>query len=117
MKKFIVTYHVPAAVQKQLDKQMAKATPEQAAEGMKGWMTWAKKCGKHLVDMGSPLANGKRIKAKGKAVKSDKEVAGYSILEAKDMDHAMKLLEGHPHISWNKACTIELHETMAIPGM
>jgi hypothetical protein len=112
MKKFIVIYHAPA------DAQMgtAQMTPEQQAEGMKAWMTWAQKCGDKLVDIGAPLANGQALTPKGSSA-SKKEVAGYSVLQAKTMDEAKALLKGHPHLAWNAACSIEVYETMPIPGM
>ncbi len=37
--------------------------------------------------------------------------------QAKDIEEAKKLLIGHPHLSWNAACSIEVHETMPLPGM
>ena len=62
MKKFIVIYHAPA------DAQMdtSNMSPEQQAEGMEAWMTWAKKCGDKLVDLGAPLMNGKALSPDGK---------------------------------------------------
>ena len=113
MKKFVVIYHAPAS----LAKKQAKMSKEDQAKGMEGWMQWFKKCGTHLVDMGAPLMNGKSLHAKGKSKKSTKEVAGYSILQASDMDHAIELLQGHPHIVWNADCSIEVHEMMPLPGM
>jgi len=113
MKKFIVIYHAPADAM----KAMATATPAQQKKGMEGWMKWAQKCGKHLVDMGAPLMGGQHLVAKGKSKNSNKEVTGYSVLQAKDMKAATALLEGHPHFGYNAACAIELHEAMPLPGM
>jgi hypothetical protein len=113
MKKFIVIYHTPA----EAAKQMANTSKEDQAKGMEAWMTWAQKCGDKLVDMGAPLMNGQRLSPGGKSSSSNKEVNGYSILQAKDMKEAMALLQGHPHLGWNAACTIEVHESMPIPGM
>lgn len=113
MKKFIVIYYAPIDAM----KQMAGMTKEQQAEGMKGWMEWAKKCGKGLVDLGNPLMGGKALSPGGKSTDSKKDVTGYSVLEAKDMDAAIKLLQGHPHLGWNAACSIEVYEAMPVPGM
>ncbi len=112
MKKFIVVYYAPMDAM----KQMANSTPEEQKKGMEGWMVWAQKCGDNLVDMGSPLMNGKAITMEGSA-NSTKEVTGYSVLQAKDLAHAESLLQGHPHLGWNAACSIEVYETMPIPGM
>ena len=113
MKKFIVIYHTPAAAA----AQMSTVSPEDQAKGMEGWMNWAKKCGDKLVDLGAPLMNGQKLSPDGKSTNSQKEISGYSILQAANMPEAKSLLQGHPHISWNPQCTIEVHEAMPIPGM
>jgi hypothetical protein len=113
MKKFIVIYHAPMDAM----KQMADVPKEEQAKGMEAWMVWAKKCGNKLVDLGAPLMGGQRVNPDGKSTDSNKEVCGYSILHAKDMNEAKKLLQGHPHLGWNAACSIEVHETMPLPGM
>lgn len=113
MKKFIVLYHAP----KDAMEQTSAMSPEDQVKGMELWMQWAKKCGNHLVDLGSPLMNGKRLNPDGKSSDSDKNVAGFSVLQAENMDEAEKLLQGHPHLGWNAACSIEVHETMPLPGM
>jgi len=114
MKKFLVTYHVPASAM----AQMEGATPEQQAEGMKQWMDWAQRTGDHLVDMGTPLMPGQQIHPGNTATNSNREFSGYSILQANDMEEAKTLMNGHPHINgWNKDATIEVSEAMPIPGM
>jgi len=112
MKKYIVLYTAPI----EASAQMAQVPKEEQAKGMELWMQWAKKCGDKLVDLGSPLAGGQKLSPSG-STSSDLNIAGYSILEAEDMEDAKKLLEGHPHLGWNAACTIEVYETMPIPGM
>jgi hypothetical protein len=113
MKKFIVLYHAPADAM----QQTANTSPEEQAKGMEVWMQWAKKCGDKLLDLGSPLMNGQQISPDGKNKTSDKNVVGYSILQAENMEDAKSLLQGHPHLGWNAACSIEVHETMPLPGM
>ena len=116
MKKFLVVYHAPmdaAAMQ-----EMANRPPEEMAKGMEMWMQWAKKCGSHLVDLGAPLMGGQQLSADGSFKPSEKNVCGFSILQANSMDEAKSLLQGHPHLgSWNPQATIEIHETMPLPGM
>jgi hypothetical protein len=113
MKKFIVIYHAP------MDAiiQMADSSEEDQAKGMEAWMEWAQKCGDKLVDLGSPLMNGQALSPGGGSSPSEKGVTGYSVLQAESMDAAKKLLQSHPHLGWNAACSIELHETMPLPGM
>ena len=113
MKKFIVLYHSPADAM----EQTMNATPEQMAEGMKMWTNWAQKTGDKLVEMGSPLANGQQIRMDGTVKNSDKNVSGYSIIQAESMEDAKALFKGHPHLGWNPDAYVEIHETMQIPGM
>lgn len=108
MSKYIVIYHAPPEAL----AGMADATPEQQAEGMKPWMAWAEKCGSQLVDMGTPLMGGQRLSPDGGSSASDKQVCGFSILEAANMDEAKSLLQGHPHLLWTGGCTIEVHESI-----
>lgn len=111
MKKFIVIYHASESA----SKRMADATPEEMKAGMEPWMAWAQRCGDGLIDIGSPLGGGQKVTASG-ASPSDKEVVGYSVLQAEDMKSAQALLEGHPHLGWAEGCEIEIHETFELPG-
>ena len=110
MKKYIVTYHAPAEAL----ASMANVSPEEAAKGMEPWMAWAEKCGDKLVDMGTPLMGGQKLNPDGTANNSDRQVCGYSILQADNMDDAKSLLQGHPHLAWTGGCEIEIHETMPL---
>jgi len=112
MKKFIVLYHAPDEAL----AESASSTPEQMEEGMKPWMDWAEKCGSHLIDLGNPLTGGQKLFPDGKSENSQRQVCGYSILQANDMAEAKSLLDGHPHLQWRGDCEIEVHEVMPLPG-
>ncbi len=112
MKKFIVLYHAP----KSMMKQASKATPEEVQKSMEGWMKWAAKCGDQLVDMGAPLSGGQHLAPGGTSKNSRKSVTGYSVLQAKSMAGAKRLLKTHPHLKWDASCSIEVHEVMPMPG-
>ena len=62
----------------------------------------------------SDLGGGQKLTQSGSAP-SDKEVTGYSILEAENMEAAQALLAGHPHLEWKAGCEIEVHEAMPLP--
>ena len=111
MKNFVVIYHAPASWM----EQAQHASPEEMQKGMEQWMEWAGKCGDALVDFGAPLVGGQKLSTSGSS-SSDKDVVGYSILQAEDMDGAQALLQGHPHLEWAAGCEIEVHETMPPPG-
>ena len=113
MKKFIVTYHAPLNFM----QQSVESSPEERENGMEAWMAWAKKCGDRLVDMGTPLANGLTLGPGGSHVASGSGVCGYSILQADNMEEVRGLLKDHPHLEWNPACQIEVHESLPTPGM
>ncbi len=109
MKKYLVTYHAPASFQ-----EVANATPEDMQKGMEAWKKWAERCGSGLVDWGSPLMGGQKLSKSGSSP-SDKQVVGYSILQAEDMEAAKALLRGHPHLEWAGGCEIEVHESATMP--
>ncbi len=110
MGTYIVLYHAP----KSALEAMGDATPEDMKKGMEPWMAWAARCGDNLVDMGAPLRAGRKVTTSGSSP-SDKDVVGYSILEAENIDAAEALLAGHPHLAWQAGCEIEVHETMPLP--
>jgi hypothetical protein len=113
-KKFLIVYNAPMEAM----AQMANLTPEEQAASMEIWNAWAAKAGKRLIDLGAPLISGKRLHNDGSVNEGNKEVTGYSLLQADDWDEIMRLIEGHPHLSgWHPDATIEIHETMLMPGM
>lgn len=81
---------------------------------MEAWMAWAKRCGTGLVDLGTPLGNAHKM-SQGHHGPSSSDIMGYSVLQADSLEEIRKMLEGHPHLSWNSACEIEVHESMPLP--
>ena len=110
MKKYIVIYHASTSV----IEQMKDATPEDMKKAMESWMAWAKRSGDGLVDLGAPLGGGQKVTKSGSSP-SDKNVVGYSILQAEDMEAAHALLKSHPHLDWAAGCEIEVHESLPLP--
>ena len=110
MGKYLVLYHAPRSAV----EAMANVTPEEIQKGMEPWMAWAERCGDSLVDIGAPLGGGQKLTKSGNTP-SDKEVTGYSILEAENMEAAQALLAGHPHLDWEAGCEIEVHEAVPLP--
>ena len=107
MNKYIVVYHAPG----NLMEQVASMSPEEIQKGMEPWHAWMEARGDALVDGGTPLAGGQNISESG-WTSSDREVTGYSILQAEDMESAKAMLDGHPHLDWAKGAEIEVHEMM-----
>ena len=99
MSKFLVLYRSPVSA----PEQMARATPEQAQEGMQAWQAWAESAGPAIVDLGAPLDG-------------EGDVTGFSILQADSRASLDELLADHPH-RHTPGSSIDVLEFMAIPGM
>lgn len=113
MKRFIVLYHGPKTAQ----EQMRESTPEAAQEGMKAWTEWADRAGNGVMDMGSPLGEGREVTAAGTSEPSSaNHIGGYGIIQAEDLDGAQALLDGHPHLMMPGA-SIQVYEFLDLPGM
>ncbi len=112
MGRYIVLYHAPQSAV----EATANMTPEEMKKGMEAWITWAQSCGDSLVDIGTPLGDGRRMTRAANAP-SESDVMGYSILEAESMDAAQALLADHPHLEWAAGCEIEVREAMPMPDM
>ncbi len=110
MSKFILLYNGPATPPEQMDK-------EKVQKIMGTWKTWMENLGPAMLDMGQPMANGKSVVddgSKGKAL----ELSGYSIIEAADIDEAVKLASNHPFLSDKTGkFSVEVFELMPVPGM
>ena len=88
MTKYLLNYH-------------GGGMPETPAEGekvMKAWNDWMGVLSKSLVDGGNPTGPSKTIAANGKVSDGGgvNPSTGYSILEAKSLDEAVKLSKGCP---------------------
>ena len=110
MTRFVFIYHAPDAPASE------PPTPDQMGAVMAEWMAWGDRVGDGLVDFGTPLAGGVRV-APGETAPSAREVSGYSIIEADDLDAAIELAKAHPHLNMPGGCEIEVHEVQPVPGM
>lgn len=111
MPNYVVLYNAPVSA----SAQMESNDPEMAAAVMQAWNDWSARVGSGIVDLGTPLGNGRRV-TDGGAAEADTGVAGYSILQSSDIDSAVTLLEGHPHLQM-PGSSIDVYETLDIPGM
>jgi hypothetical protein len=83
----------------------AGRSPERAQQMMQKWMAWFKDLAQKGVikDRGQPLERaGKLVKGKEKAVtdgpfaEAKDVVGGFTLIEARDLDHAVELSKGCP---------------------
>ena len=87
MTKYLLGYH---------GTFMTEAAPADDPS-MKAWMTWMSSMGNALIDGGNPARDAMTVSA-GKVSKGggSNPITGYTIVEAKDFDHAVKLSQGCP---------------------
>ncbi len=111
MSTYVFIYHAPTT-----PEEAAPPSPEQMEAIMGEWNAWAGKVGDGLVDFGNPLGGGVRVTTDGTSA-STRDVTGYSIIEAGDLDAALALAKDHPHLNMPGGCEIEVHEVQPIPGM
>jgi len=87
MTKFLFAYH----------GGMSPSNPADMKKVMDAWMKWFEGMGKAVVDGGHPLGQAKTVSAKGVAGNGGANpITGYSLIEAKDIDAAVKLAKGCP---------------------
>jgi hypothetical protein len=95
MSEFLFLYRSPAP----------QGSPEQLQKTMQKWTAWMKELGEkgHLKNEGHPLERtGKLVKGKQKTVtdgpfaEAKDAIGGYSIIEARDLAHAVELAKGCP---------------------
>ena len=110
MPDFVAIYYAPQSVREQAQSMSA----EDMQAGMKAWGEWAKACGESLTFPGSALMGGLRLTPSGSSP-GQSDVIGYSVLQADDMEAAVALLEGHPHLAWGNGCEIEVFQAMPMP--
>jgi hypothetical protein len=100
MSQFLYLYRATDAA-----RQEAMGTPEKAQQNMQRWMNWMRDLESkgHLKDKGQPLDRaGKVVRGQHKTVtdgpytEAKDLVGGFSIVEAKDIDEAVKLSHGCP---------------------
>ena len=104
MTKYLLSYH-------------GGSMPDSPAEGekiMAAWNGWMGTLGKALVDGGNPTGPARSIAANGKVSDGGgaNRVTGYSVIEAADLEAAVKLSKGCPQLA--AGGSIEVSELMAM---
>ncbi|HSX41627.1 MAG TPA: YciI family protein [Candidatus Saccharimonadales bacterium] len=111
MKKFMLLYKGPATPPEQM-------SPDATQKVMENWKAWMEKVGAAIADMGQPMApGGQSVVDDGSAGQAD-QLNGFSILQAEDMEAAVKLVDGHPFLSDKTGqFSVEVYELLPAPGM
>lgn len=104
MTKYLLTYHGG-------DQPSSKEEGERVTQS---WIDWLGGLGKSVVEPGNPTTVAKTIAPSGKVSDGGgaNPVTGYTILEAKSLDDAVKLAKGSPQLKANGS--IEVSEIMVL---
>ncbi|MGH7686141.1 MAG: hypothetical protein ACREN2_04925 [Candidatus Dormibacteria bacterium] len=106
MPKFLVTYHGGDGM---------PSDPAALQQVVAAFMGWAQSVGSAMVDPGAPLTNIKTLSSSGVSDgPAPGHVGGYTLLEADDMDTAVRLAEPHPFIK--RGGSLQVSEVAAPPG-
>ncbi|HUJ66991.1 MAG TPA: hypothetical protein VLX59_15720 [Acidimicrobiales bacterium] len=97
MPKFVFTYRHPAGY-----------TP--SAESAPVWMAWFEGMGDHLVDLGQPAIARASL---GNCDSSRTGLGGYSVIQAEDLEAAVAIAKGCPHLSGDGG--VEVGELGEVP--
>ncbi|MBI4920983.1 MAG: hypothetical protein HY834_04490 [Devosia nanyangense] len=102
MSKYLLSYHGGGM----------PATPEEGEKVMAAWNSWMGGLGKALVDGGNPTGPSRTIAASGTVSDGGgaNPTTGYSILEAANLDAAVKASQGCPILA--SGGSIEVAELM-----
>jgi hypothetical protein len=106
MSKYLVTYHGGPGM---------PTDPAAARQMMEAFQGWAGSLGRYLVDPGAPLDAAMTVTAGGSTEgQREASIAGYSILEADDLEGAMALVESHPFLQ--RGGSLQLNECVVLGG-
>jgi YCII-related domain len=84
-------------------------TPQEGAAYMAKWKAWMGGLGDAIVDPGMPLGAGKLVSANGVSDRGADLLTGFSIINADNLDAALQMARGCPHLDHG---TIEVAEAM-----
>jgi hypothetical protein len=62
------------------------------------WRAWFDTMGERLVDLGKPVRDAATV---GNCASDTTELDGYSIIEAENIDAAIEVAKGCPHLRWD----------------
>ena len=85
MPKYIFTYHLPEGY-----------TPGTDSNATAAWQSFFDGIASHVADIGQPVFDRRAL---GK-VGAGTQLGGYSVMEADDLDAAVRLAKGCPSLEW-----------------
>ncbi len=91
MPKYLITYHGGEGM---------PASEEGRQQAMAAFMAWVQSAGDAMVDPGAPLGRSSTVSSDGEtATPASEPIAGYTVVQADDLDTAIGLVRGHPFLT------------------
>lgn len=118
MSKFVLLFRTTPA-----ENAAYMGTPELAQKSMEGWLKWVRELeakghlhspGEPLEREGAVLRGKKRVVTDGPFLEAKDIVAGFMVLDAKDLDEARALAGGCPMLDGEG--TVEIRPVATFPG-
>lgn len=101
MPVFVLTYRNPAGY-----------TP--TAETTAAWRAWFASMGDQLADLGKPVTGGRAVL--GECDPGRTELGGYSLIDVPDLDAAVTIAKGCPHLDRNGGIEVGQIDEFRGPG-
>jgi hypothetical protein len=115
MKRFLVTYLVPAPVMADWKKTDPAQRKEAETKMQAEWKKWMTDNAGMFVDVGAGVGKTKLVNKQGTS-DTKNDIMLYSIVEAESHEAAAKSFEGHPHLQIPRS-SIEVMEIHSLQGM
>ncbi len=98
MKKFVVTFSIPAAsIQEWMANVDETTRKEQSEKMMHDWQAWMTSHESSILDKGLPLGKTKRVTKDG-VEDTKNDLNWYLVIEAESHEAAAEMFRNHPHL-------------------
>jgi hypothetical protein len=111
MKRFLVTYLVPASVM----AAWKDTDPAQRKEAQAQWKKWMTDNANMFVDTGAGVGKTKLVNTQGTS-DTKNDIMLYSVVQAESHEAAAKSFQDHPHLQIPQS-SIEIMEIHSLQGM
>lgn len=115
MKTFLAVFIGKEDLMKKWNQLSKEEQQSRTQKGMLAWQQWGAEHQNSIVHMGSPLGKTKRIGNDGISDFKN-EICAYTIVKADTHEEAAKMFLNHPHFAIFPGDSIELIESLPIPG-
>lgn len=90
-------------------------TPEEGKALMGKWMDWVKGLGPAMINPGTPLGISMTVGVDGANEGFENALMGFSVVDAENMDAALKIAQDCPHLLM-KGATLQVAEMKQMPA-